>query len=77
MIYHEGNLTVQRNDICWNCSKCYICDNQYSIADTLKSKPDCIDVSFTIDNCTKFLPIEATKPTNGSINDLIKWRKGK
>lgn len=77
MIYHEGDLTVQRNDICWNCYKCFVCEHQYSIADTLKDKPDCVDVSFTIDSCTKFTPIEVTKPHKGTINDLLNWRRGK
>lgn len=77
MIMHDGNLLVSHLDICDKCDKCFNCTHQYSIADTLKDVPDCVDVSFNITSCTKFIPIQSNKPTNGTINDLIRWSEGK
>lgn len=76
MIFFEGNMVVDNRDICYNCNNCYNCNIQYDISKKLQDTYKNVYINYKFNSCTKYIPIEVTRPTEGTINDIIKWREG-
>lgn len=76
MRFHEGHIYVDSRDVCDKCEYCYICDKQFYLQDKLEGIDNELEICYTIDSCLSFIPLKSNRPNGGTINDLIKWRKG-